>query len=245
MPRESRSRKGVPRALVALLLLTTWSCIAGCDGQLIFDSPSSNAGGAGTAGAAGTSGTAGSSAGAGNTAGADPVSHGPEDCLTDADCGLPGLHCQASTRQCVECLSNQHCPSDRPACSKTTLRCVECASAADCTDGHFCDLQSDKCLTYCRDATVCNGALNEYCNKNGVCATCDGDNDCIPKLGGTLCQRSAGACVQCLDDDQCDLVTPRCLVPLGKCVACIDSRDCASTAPYCDPVLYRCSAAEH
>ena len=244
MPRESRSRNVELHALLELFLVVAWSCVAGCDGQLAFDSPPNSAGTAGTAG--GGAGSAGSAAGAGNSAGAVHVVHGPEDCAADSDCGLPGLHCQTSTGHCVECLVDQQCPAERPACSPSILRCVECDGASDCADGHFCDLQSDKCLTYCRQASDCNDALNEYCNHDGVCATCDGDNDCIPKLGGTLCQRSAGACVQCLDDSQCDGITPRCLLPLGKCASCVDSSDCSSTtAPYCNPDLNRCSAAEH
>lgn len=250
MPRESRCPNV---GLVAPFLVGVCCFIVACDGKLAFESSLSGggfAGGGGSASSAGGAGSGGSagpagSAGAGNTAGS-PMNHGPVACNNDRDCGLPSLYCQPMTHQCVECLYNQQCPADRPACSPGTTRCQECDGFTPCPNGAYCDLQSDKCLTHCHQDSNCDPSLNQYCNSEGLCATCDGNEECSFKLGGLLCQRSTGACVQCLQgDDECGGPTPRCLLPEGRCVACVDSSDCAGPVPYCDPVLHQCSAAAH
>jgi len=249
MPRESRSPNLELFARLALLFTSAGFFIAGCNGQLAFDSPASggSAQGAGSPGSGGNSAGSGNSAGAGmgNTGGGNWLNRGPEACLDDTDCGLPGLHCQTASHQCVECLVDQHCPAERRACSQSIMRCVECDATVPCADGKFCDLQSGKCLTRCHSYSNCDPSTTLYCDFGGLCAACDDDGECNTKLGGTHCQRSASACVQCLADQQCGGLTPRCLLPQGACVACVDSGDCASPAPYCDPALHRCSAAEH
>ncbi|MEO8902376.1 MAG: hypothetical protein ABI627_12685 [Polyangiaceae bacterium] len=244
------------RVLLALLASAPpLVLLADCDGRFAFDEPpavagNSSAGVAGGTAGAGAGGTAGATA-LGGSGGMQASSAGhagraPGTCSDDSDdCGLPSLRCNPSTNTCVECVTNQQCPTDRPACSADTGRCLPCSATVACPKGQACDLQTNKCLTNCKDNSACTG-VHQYCNHGGECVACDDNTngECSPIFGGAFCQISAGVCVQCLDTSQCSGQTPLCLLPLGLCVACRDSPDCPKSAPYCDPTAHVCSAAD-
>jgi hypothetical protein len=224
---------------------------AGCNGSFAFDAAAvagsgghANAeGGAQAAGGSAFGGSAGGAtmavAGTGGLAGA-PIAFGT--CAKDRDCGLPSLHCNVSSMRCVECLNDGQCPAARPACLPETGTCAACSVLVDCAAGQLCDLQTNKCLFLCTSDADCDDP-HSSCNNSGFCQVCDDKDDCSVALGGNYCQRSAGACVQCLDNSQCHGKTPLCALPSGLCVACADSSDCGKSAPFCDPFARVCSAA--
>jgi hypothetical protein len=241
MPRSS-SRSLDPRPS-ALLASAGLALFVGCNGSLSFDAGAAGLGnadgGAPTAGGSvpGAGGAAVAASGTGGSAGGPSAAFGT--CVTDRDCGLPSLHCNVSSMRCVECLSDGQCPAMRPACMAATGACAACSVTVDCAAGQQCDLQTNKCLTLCVVDADCNDP-HSSCNQSGTGQICDDEDDCSMALGGAYCQRSAGACVQCLADSQCGGKTSRCLLPRGLCV---DSDDCARTAPFCDPSAHVCSAA--
>ena len=220
---SSSSRSLDSRAL-ALLVIADLSLVAGCNASFSFDPAAGSVGGGGATGSALSAG-----AGAPNAFGT---------CTHDQDCGLPSLHCNVSSMRCVECTSDSQCPAARPACSAATGVCSACSVTVDCAAGQQCDLQTNKCLVLCAVDADCND-VRSSCNRSGTCQVCDDEDDC----SGAHCQRSAGACVQCLDESHCHGVTPHCAQALGLCVACKDSADCARGAPFCDPTVHVCSAA--
>jgi hypothetical protein len=189
----------------------------------------------------------------GRDAGTD--ARGPFNCIQDADCGLPGLHCLGSPGQpgtCAECVGDSHCPNaGARKCDPQLHRCVECVAAADCPPSQSsypstCTSVSRRCLPGCSDdsaaARLCPTTRAYSCNEElYLCIECLTNANCAASPSGTLCHPSEYVCVQCLTGtcgggQSCDAIT-------GRCVQCRSSADCTSPgAPLCDPSTHTCVA---
>ncbi len=108
---------------------------------------------------------------AGTDAGA-PVDAG---CSSDPECGGL-LHCDPSSRACVECFSNAHCLSSVvPVCDLRVHQCVGCVAGSDCSNPTpVCDQQQCvPCNTSaeCGLGRECSAASFECVPLNDTCAT--------------------------------------------------------------------------
>ena len=193
-----------------------------CDGQFQFDVPAAGAGSGGAApsGAAGSiaTGLAGGGGTSSNGVAGSLASIGGSSaagCSTDAQCGLPSLHCEPVSGRCVECLTTGHCQAPNPACDTTAHRCVPCLTPLDCGPQEECETTTHKCQRSCQQDRDC-GSSSLHCNVlRSACQECDDDDG----------------------DDHCSATT-HCQSVIEVCVQCLSNADCSGTAPYCDPVSY-------
>jgi hypothetical protein len=65
--------------------------------------------------------------------------------------------------------------------------------------------------------------------------------DCsrIPCGAGQVCNLATGACVGCLENNDCESAKV-CNRATGKCVACLGDNDCSTPSPYCNTVRDAC-----
>ncbi|MFZ5439119.1 MAG: hypothetical protein ACOZQL_03880 [Myxococcota bacterium] len=125
---------------------------------------------------------------AGRDAGADGGSDGGLDagvdagevdagCGSDLDCGGGVLHCDPSTRECVECFERAQCPSSVvPVCDLRVRQCVGCVASSDCANPTpVCDAtqQCVPCNTSaeCGLGRECSASTFECVPLNDTCAT--------------------------------------------------------------------------
>jgi hypothetical protein len=93
---------------------------------------------------------------------------------------------------------------DRPAC------------ALECPAGLQCDLEVQRCVQ-CKIDEDCTARLNApYCEGFG-CVQCRSTDDCA---GDRMC--SAGACVECVEDADCNTGTEPFEVHLCQFGSCVD-----------------------
>ncbi|MEK6675879.1 MAG: hypothetical protein AABZ47_09530, partial [Planctomycetota bacterium] len=154
------------------------------------------------------------------------------DCIVDADCedgnvcttdACVGGTCQVTnnTLPCNDglfCTASDTCsggvcvgtgfPCGVQFCSEKLGACVDCLTSANCNDGNFCT--SDTCnvgaCVFTNNTLPCDDGL--FCTDTDVCSggACAGSGD--PCLGGLLCDETANACVDCLNNADCDDVNP-------------------------------------
>lgn len=175
---------------------------------------------------------------------------GPDECVKDASAAL-GETCSRH-QQCEEGL----------VCYQFSCR-IACSDDSDCTAG-CSNVRGDQCGPYCgldygsdedetpvlliptclpapltcvESCTTATDCLAGYDCTNAVCvlntaAPCTDDTDCA---GASLCDTGTGACVECLEDDDCDPVgcfeglCRGCQVGGSQCTAFYPLGECAST----------------
>ena len=123
-----------------------------------------------------------------------------------------GKVCDLATQACVSCTKDSDCSTSKPKCSPTTMTCVACLGNADCPAGSICQ------------ANVCA----QGCDASGGCPS------------GQVCNTTSGTCVQCVQDTDCKVPTPRCDPAKDTCVECLPAMDNCPMAQYC--ALTTCQA---
>ncbi len=170
------------------------------------------------------------------------------ECLEDAHCSAPTLHC-TTAGECVVCTQNSHCPAGEECQDNTCVLVGGCESDDDCAGGQHCDLDDHKCYEcviddHCVGAYVCVPDLHSceacyedrHCTSgdhcwtvNYTCVECLDDSHCPQD---THCNLSAHACTDiiCTSDADCDdqPLRPKCHVPTGDCVECVEHADCGT-----------------
>jgi hypothetical protein len=162
------------------------------------------------------------------------VAQPPTGCTTDDDCGLPDLHCDPSSGQCVACIANDQClDPNYGVCDYALNLCVECGADIDCPGG-TCEPTTLRCILSCADAGLCpDGLLCEH----GSCVRCTSNASCTDDRGSLLCDTAVGQCVECLADSDC---TPAiCDRTTGRCVQCLNGQSCHD-GEECDPLEHVC-----
>ena len=188
-------------------------------------------GGANAAVHLGGNGGGGSESSEPETAGT--TTSGP-DCLTSADCAPPTPYC--ALKHCVGCLSNANCggnPSGR-YCNPVTQSCAACLSDGHCSSTMpYCSPLGD--CVQCLSTRNC-GSDKAACNPVTLTcvAVCFDDKDCVGAPGRPYCNVDTAECVACLTDDECPVVTPRCLPAAGICAECANDDDCPQALSRCD-----------
>lgn len=146
--------------------------------------------------------------------------------------------------------------------SSAFLCAVLCATGSVACDGRTGTVGTQSPLPprACTASDMCS-ADQPVCGTSGLCTSCMFTADCS---GGSLCS-PRGACVECLNDTQCDTATEACS-PEGRCetacsatLPCDVGEVCATTAgvcaectatdvtqcdqdqPMCDPLRLRCA----
>lgn len=164
--------------------------------------------------------------------------HNANNCIADAGCGLPTLHCDSRNGSCVACLNDTHCPKALRRCDQALHRCVECGVDLDCRADELCEPLSRRCVRRCGDGGSCPADAPRCDTTRGFCIRCAADSDCDKKR----CDVASGTCVECIDDMVCPKDRPRCDVILGRCLQCVAADDCPTTKPLCDPAMGACIA---
>jgi len=103
----------------------------------------------------------------------------------------------------VQCLDNLNCSGATPQCNPSTNTCVACLDGSHCNDNNDCTVDS------CGAGACMNSARPEA----------------TPCAGG-VCSNPGSACVECVNDEQCSGVTPRCDTSTNACVACLNAAHC-------------------
>ena len=149
------------------------------------------------------------------------------ECLVDADCSVPLPRCHPAALVCVLCLEAADCTDDpaRPACDFPVNECV------GCRDGRDCDPRSlaPRCDAVLHTCGPCEAGGPE-CASLGACFV-----DGVSEGDDVLAESSAGACVDCNEDadceseDDCDLWAHECVIARGNvawCEPCFADGDC-------------------
>jgi hypothetical protein len=211
------------------------SLLVGCSNS------TSNGSDASTDGSSDADADANADADAGN-----PVNQCVPSCNVASDCSDAGTY-DCFNGECVECSSNTTCAALGPSwsCDTTHHRCVQCKTNADCpTQGApstnkcgalgFCD--------YCTtdgDCTVFNSPQQSKCTSLHTCGACKTNADCAGTIPGG-CDQTVGACVGCVTDQDCCIVsgvTPcplHCNTSLGTCT-CNSAGACMTAFPTFGP----------
>jgi hypothetical protein len=79
----------------------------------------------------------------------------------------------------------------------------------------------------CTRSSDCTNPNAPYCVDTVCVAACSGDQSCVGAAGGELCGPD-GACVECLDDAQCEAAAPVCDDATRSCRGCVEDSECAS-----------------
>jgi hypothetical protein len=150
-------------------------------------------------------------------------------CIAESDCsgkGLPGLCNVAGGGICVNCLGLG--PSADCLLSGINLSRCQSGDCVVCTQDEDCGLFADAP----DNAPVCKAGVG--------CVECVDSDDCAAKPGTTVCKTVAGTnpdegagpaavntCVECTEDEQCQLnaAASRCFN--NECVPCAADADCA------------------
>lgn len=165
---------------------------------------SGGAGGAtitGTGGSGGSAGTGGSAplpcdgACGGATPACDRATDTCVECTEDEPC-TEGV-CDPDAHACVECLDNPHCTEG--VCDPDAHLCVECLNDDNCDEPTpLCD--EEQFCVECRDSAHCADPQASFCDA-GSCSPCQTNEDCAHLVGTTVCDISAGQCVECTGTD--------------------------------------------
>ena len=165
----------------------------------------------------------------------------PTGCVTDGDCKLSTLHCDAVSGACVACVVDAHCTTaGAKRCDAALHRCVECGVDGDCGSSQRCEPSTRRCINTCQSITGCPAAT-PFCDlSRSTCARCHTEVECIVPGDAHNCDPANGYCVDCVTDSQCKASTPRCDRTRGACVQCTTSSDCPAATPICDPLSFGC-----
>ncbi len=120
-------------------------------------------------------------------------------CKSVSDCGGDTPYCNAAGT-CVGCLYNAQCPGDGAFCANGACTTpVTCISDKDCTPiGAVCDPGKGVCRE-CLTELDCKGGQKCQAFQCVTVTPCKSSKDCP---GALVC--SAGACVECAADTDCD-----------------------------------------
>jgi len=134
------------------------------------------------------------------------------------------------------------CPTDNPVCKEPTDTCVECLAPADCTTGaqDKCDTTTNTCAE-CLEIADCDTPTAARCD-GGACIKCESNADCSHIAGKTVCDTTAGKCVECTGKDYgscgsdmgtllvCDTLNRTCTTnkehAADLCKACVSDAHC-------------------
>lgn len=143
-------------------------------------------------------------------------------CTADADCADRDggfRFCEASSGHCLQCRDAADCTDgDRPLCAADG-RCVECEDNSACGgDSPFCDASRGRCRECLVDADCGSGACVDF-----ECAECATDEDC--PVAAPICDLQERNCVICVGNADCPAETPLC-DDGDACVQCLEDEDC-------------------
>ncbi len=169
------------------------------------------------------------------------MSVGPTRCTEDAECGLPSLHCEVGSGECVACLLDRHCNQlGLPRCDPVLRRCVACEVTEDCATGFACIDLVHTCVRTCTSGADCGAPERECDLARGVCEGCDRLSECAGTPSTPVCDAHAHRCVECVADGDCAAPTPHCDTAIARCVECFDSTQCTAATSLCDPIEHVC-----
>jgi len=162
----------------------------------------------------------------------------------DGGCPAPGLHCNASSGQCVPCLADTQCTDNKTltVCDLNSndsfaFLCVECVHDSDCDLGDTC--LTNQCIQSC-SATHddCKASAANCDSVRDICVGCRQSGDCSK---GEVCNVVTGRCGACTLDTDCPSFKPRCDPRTNLCERCLSSADCSGGV--CDPQTQLCGSA--
>jgi hypothetical protein len=179
-----------------------------------------------------------------------------QPCNADSDCAAFGLKCDP-LRGCLACVFDWHCAKGERCTDDGCKVPAACASDSDCDSNPkapHCDPVLSECVG-CRLESDC--PAKSHCSERSCVAytPCVNSRDCA---SGTVCNRDAGECVECLGNGDCEKDKEVCVathcVPVcasdkdclarnqlchhekGYCADCVEQEDCPSVY-YCDQDL--------
>jgi hypothetical protein len=120
----------------------------------------------------------------------------------------------------------------------STLFCAGCGSNGD-SDGVPLGGggTGSGSLTKCSSDGQCSPPT-PYCDTSaGFCIECLGDANCD---GERVCNLKTHACVECSGDGDCGGDRPYCHPQEGECVECLASANCGNAEETCDTLTHRC-----
>jgi hypothetical protein len=138
-------------------------------------------------------------------------------CVQDSDCDA-GLYCDIDP--------NAFSPYET---------CVQCTTSSQCDAGMVCDTSRNLCVADCRlDAGICDAG----CAQSGVCGECTSDADCATGSacvmwpdGGETYGIPPECHQRCQGDAGCSSLHPVCDPTAGYCVDCLTNADCQACTP--------------
>ena len=123
--------------------------------------------------------------------------------------------CTPDGGACDACDGN--CIAPTPACRNADATCVACVVDGDCPDGQRCDASTNRCVAE---------------------VDCVSDGDCVNVAGRPVCFQ--GACVECLQTDDCPGVAECSGAPEWTCRSMPCSGVNCQTGTACDAASGRC-----
>jgi hypothetical protein len=177
-------------------------------------------------------------------------------CCTAADCPDDDVACTATVCGGVDGCINKVIPGFC-AEDETCDPMEGCIGGADCAAPSDCAAPTDPCDTvHCNEGScvysdvVCPNA-QKCCSdipteSASNCRNCCANEDCAGSGVGTLCCPADGACHQCCQDSDCDLVVTRISTPPvvgGGCVAPVCAQGVCATKALCGADEVCCNGA--
>jgi len=169
----------------------------------------------------------------------------PGTCNVEGQCPS-GLHCETSSKTCVECLNSNQCTSPNK-CDTNTHRCVRCLMTSDCGGGNQACSTGRRCVFTCvkNGTPTCPASGPTNCEDEGgggTCAPCEDNTGCTSGTNN-ICVPTEGVCVQCTATmtSACTGTTSQCDVVTGRCVQCTSGSQCTQpNARFCNPTTGTC-----
>ncbi len=119
---------------------------------------------------------------------------------------------------CVECAGNSDCGAAKPFC--VTGHCYECGASGDCGTGKACYPATHTCQVACAGPGSCTNGDTPICDPDtGACVGCINAQDC--GAARPICDPAHGQCGQCLANSDCGAAAPICNIAVSRCVQCI------------------------
>lgn len=147
----------------------------------------------------------------------------PTPCIRPDDCKAAGVEgvCRGSfCRADVPCEDDVECGLGE-ACEGSVCRFVGCIRNSDCATGQ-CNFVTFTCAE-CSNNAECP-ADKPVCNPAGACVGCVNDDQCQPP-GPGYCETSSGSCVHCNIDAHCP---PGLYCQSGTCIGAGENEPCAN-----------------
>ncbi len=179
-----------------------------------------------------------------------------QPCDSDLDCDPFGLKCDP-LHGCLPCVFDWHCKTGERCTAEGCQVPAKCSSDAECSATSkvpHCDPVLGECVG-CRFESDC--PMDAHCIERSCSSykACVNTRDCAE---GTVCNRDAGECVECLGNGDCEAGKEVCVathcVPVctsdkdcihrnqlchhekGYCADCVEQVDCPDVY-YCDQDL--------